>query len=818
MSEEIKENSKITVMNNIKKVGIEDTIKNSYLDYSMSVIVSRALPDARDGLKPVHRRILFSMDELGLNSKSQFRKCARIVGDVLGKYHPHGDSSVYGALVRLAQDFNMRYTLVQGHGNFGSIDGDEAAAMRYTESKMAKITEEMLQDINKDTIDYTKNFDESLDEPTVLPAKLPNLLVNGSTGIAVGMATNIPPHNLKEVCNAICATIDNKEISSEELLQHIQGPDFPTGGIINGRQGILEAYTTGKGKLKIRGKVEVETEKNGRETIIITELPYQVNKARLVEKIAKLVREKKIDGIVDLRDESDREGMRIVIKLRKDTPSEIVINQLYKYTELQNTFGIIMLALVNNVPKILTLKELINVYINHRFEVITRRTQFDLQKAEARIHILNGFLKALDNIDEIIKIIKGAENADIAKEILETKFEFSEIQSKAILDMKLQKLTGLEREKIETEHSNLMTAIENFQKILSNENEVYKIIKTETNELKEKYSDERKTQIVDSIAEIDIEDLIKDEDCVVTITHKQYMKRVPLDTYKIQKRNGTGVTSAKITEEDFIQNIYKAKTLDKMLFFTSKGRVYSKKVYEIPEAGRNAKGKLINNIIELAKNEKVAAIIPIRDFSEDKKIIFLTEKGQIARLNLTEFEKIFSNGKKAIKIRENDNLKFVQICEENQDKQIFIATKNGFATRFKANLIRNTSRNAIGVKGIYLKDNDEIVSLEIVNDNDKILTVTENGFGKQINVNKYRETSRNKKGVINAKTDSKIGKVIGSVKLSQNSDIMLISTTSKLIRINSNEIREVQNRGAKGIKLMKLENNEKISDLVVIHN
>lgn len=818
MSEEIKENSKITVMNNIKKVGIEDTIKNSYLDYSMSVIVSRALPDARDGLKPVHRRILFSMDELGLNSKSQFRKCARIVGDVLGKYHPHGDSSVYGALVRLAQDFNMRYTLVQGHGNFGSIDGDEAAAMRYTESKMAKITEEMLQDINKDTIDYTKNFDESLDEPTVLPAKLPNLLVNGSTGIAVGMATNIPPHNLKEVCNAICATIDNKEISSEELLQHIQGPDFPTGGIINGRQGILEAYTTGKGKLKIRGKVEVETEKNGRETIIITELPYQVNKARLVEKIAKLVREKKIDGIVDLRDESDREGMRIVIKLRKDTPSEIVINQLYKYTELQNTFGIIMLALVNNVPKILTLKELINVYINHRFEVITRRTQFDLQKAEARIHILNGFLKALDNIDEIIKIIKGAENADIAKEILETKFEFSEIQSKAILDMKLQKLTGLEREKIETEHSNLMTAIENFKKILSNENEVYKIIKTETNELKEKYSDERKTQIVDSIAEIDIEDLIKDEDCVVTITHKQYMKRVPLDTYKIQKRNGTGVTSAKITEEDFIQNIYKAKTLDKMLFFTSKGRVYSKKVYEIPEAGRNAKGKLINNIIELAKNEKVAAIIPIRDFSEDKKIIFLTEKGQIARLNLTEFEKIFSNGKKAIKIRENDNLKFVQICEENQDKQIFIATKNGFATRFKANLIRNTSRNAIGVKGIYLKDNDEIVSLEIVNDNDKILTVTENGFGKQINVNKYRETSRNKKGVINAKTDSKIGKVIGSVKLSQNSDIMLISTTSKLIRINSNEIREVQNRGAKGIKLMKLENNEKISDLVVIHN
>lgn len=817
MSEEIKENSKITVMNNIKKVGIEDTIKNSYLDYSMSVIVSRALPDARDGLKPVHRRILFSMDELGLNSKSQFRKCARIVGDVLGKYHPHGDSSVYGALVRLAQDFNMRYTLVQGHGNFGSIDGDEAAAMRYTESKMAKITEEMLQDINKDTIDYTKNFDESLDEPTVLPAKLPNLLVNGSTGIAVGMATNIPPHNLKEVCNAICATIDNKEISSEELLQHIQGPDFPTGGIINGRQGILEAYTTGKGKLKIRGKVEVETEKNGRETIIITELPYQVNKARLVEKIAKLVREKKIDGIVDLRDESDREGMRIVIKLRKDTPSEIVINQLYKYTELQSTFGIIMLALVNNVPKILTLKELINVYINHRFEVITRRTRFDLQKAEAKIHILNGFLKALDNIDEIIKIIKSAENADIAKEILETKFEFSEIQSKAILDMKLQKLTGLEREKIETEHSNLMTAIENFKKILSNENEVYKIIKTETNELKEKYSDERKTQIVDSIAEIDIEDLIKDEDCVVTITHKQYMKRVPLDTYKIQKRNGTGVTSAKITEEDFIQNIYKAKTLDKMLFFTSKGRVYSKKVYEIPEAGRNAKGKLINNIIELAKDEKVAAIIPIRDFSEDKKIIFLTEKGQIARLNLNEFEKIFSNGKKAIKIRENDNLKFVQICEENQDKQIFIATKNGFATRFKANLIRNTSRNAIGVKGIKLKDNDEIVSLEIVNNNDKILTVTENGFGKQINVNKYRETSRNKKGVINAKTDSKIGKVIGSVKLSQNSDIMLISTTSKLIRINSNEIREVKNRGAKGIKLMKLENNEKISVLVVIH-
>ena len=589
-NENISEETKTTEIKNIKDVYIEDEIKSAYLDYSMSVIVSRALPDARDGLKPVHRRILYAMDEMGLSSKAPFKKSARVVGDVLGKYHPHGDSSIYGAMVRLAQDFNMRYPLVDGHGNFGSVDGDEPAAVRYTESRMEKITEELLEDINKETIDYRKNFDESLDEPTVLPAKLPNLLINGANGIAVGMATNIPPHNLSEVADGIIALINNPDIEIEELMENIKGPDFPTGGIINGKKGIYEAYTTGKGIIKVRGQVEIEKTKTGREYIIITEIPYQVNKARLVERIANLVREKKLDGIVDLRDESDRTGMRIVIKLRKDVPAEIMTNMLYKYTDLQTSFGIIMLALVNNAPKILNLKQVLEVYLKHRFEVITRRTEYDLRKAEARIHLLEGFLKALENIDKVIQSIKASENSEKAKTVLMEQFGFTEAQTKAILDMKLQRLTGLEREKIETEHKELIIQIARYKEILSDPSEIYKIIKKEVSELKKNFGDDRKTIISDEIAEIGIEDLIKDEESILSLTHKGYMKRVPADTYRTQKRKGVGVNATQITEDDFVIKIYNARNHDTLLFFTSLGRVYSKKVYEIPQAGKNAKG------------------------------------------------------------------------------------------------------------------------------------------------------------------------------------------------------------------------------------
>ena len=1236
------EETKTTEIKNIKDVYIEDEIKSAYLDYSMSVIVSRALPDARDGLKPVHRRILYAMDEMGMTSRSPFKKSARIVGDVLGKYHPHGDSSVYGALVRLAQDFNMRYQLIDGHGNFGSVDGDEAAAMRYcvsrktlvntdkgiipiakitknetelntdnkidikvnsmnnkvntskvlfnsgihkiyevkteagfsvkatsnhplltltidenkkplfvwktvenlkkgdytvintspnqlnsnidlieeweaeflgalvsegyissidnqnsyyrigfsntdgqmakvfetglkkylekvkssskitvnikeveeiythskdlydylvnerqfyfgskkkeipnvvlqsswniqniflkylyegdggisnseksitytsqsikllqqiqivlankgifsyigscpdkrtekpcyklyikekynvkrfveligfvserkqnslkeliewyeehdtgismknyipfiteyirgkyksqflekhnfdrynkykknkkkikeiiseedfklmenlcsrnysfqkitsieyageepvysikvdsdchsftangfinhnTEARMGKITEELLEDINKDTIDYRKNFDESLDEPTVLPAKLPNLLINGATGIAVGMATNIPPHNLSEVADGIIALINNPDIEIEELMENIKGPDFPTGGIINGRKGIYEAYTTGKGIIKVRGQVEIEKTKTGREYIIITELPYQVNKARLVERIANLVREKKLDGIVDLRDESDRTGMRIVIKLRKDVPAEIMTNMLYKYTDLQTSFGIIMLALVNNAPKVLNLKQVLEVYLKHRFEVITRRTEYDLKKAEAKIHLLEGFLKALENIDKVIQSIKASENSEKAKTVLMEQFGFTEAQTKAILDMKLQRLTGLEREKIETEHKELIIQIARYKEILSDPSEIYKIIKKEVSELKKNFGDDRKTIISDEIAEIGIEDLIKDEESILSLTHKGYMKRVPADTYRTQKRKGVGVNATQITEDDFVIKIYNARNHDTLLFFTSLGRVYSKKVYEIPQAGKNAKGKLMENIIALSENEKITAMLPVSNFEENSKIMFLTKEGIISRVNLNEFKNIFSIGKRAIKIRENDELLFVKAYDGNEESQVFIATKNGIATRYNANLVRTSSRFASGVKGISLKENDEIVSMDIVMPEDIILTVTENAYGKRIAVSEYRQTGRGNVGVINAKPDTDTGKVIRSFKVLEDDEIALISNVGKIIKIKSTAVNIVKGRASKGIKLMKLEENEKIADLVKI--
>ena len=1241
-NELLENGTQATEMKNIEKVYIEDEIKSSYLDYSMSVIVSRALPDARDGLKPVHRRILYAMDEMGMTSKSPFKKSARIVGDVLGKYHPHGDSSVYGALVRLAQDFNMRYQLIDGHGNFGSVDGDEAAAMRYcvsketlintnkgvisigklngtetelntdneidikvnsmnnkvntskvlfnsgihkiyevkteagfsvkatsnhpllilttdenkkpvyvwktvknlkegdyavintspnqlnsnidlieeweaeflgalvsegyissidnqhpyyrvgfsnldkkmsevfktglkkylervkssskitvnikeveeiythskdlydylinerqfyfgsdkkeipnvvlqsswniqniflkylyegdggisnpeksitytsqsvkllkqiqivlankgifsyigtcpdkrnkkpcyklyikekynikrfveligfvserkqnslkelvewyekhdtgvsmknyvpfiteyirgkykskflekhnfdrynkyqenreeikeivskedfklmedlcsrnysfqkitsieyagkepvysikvesdchsftangfinhnTEARMGKITEELLEDINKDTIDYRKNFDETLDEPTVLPAKLPNLLLNGSNGIAVGMATNIPPHNLAELSKAIITTIDKPEITSEQLMKYIPGPDFPTGGIINGRKGIHNAYTTGRGKIKVRGKVEIEKTKTGREYIIITELPYQVNKARLVEKIAMLVREKKLDGIVDLRDESDREGIRVVIKLKKDVPAELMVNMLYKYTELQSTFGIIMLALVNNVPKVLNLKEIIEIYLKHRFEIVTRRTEFELRKAKNRQHILEGFLKALDNINEVIQLIRGSKSSETARASLQEKFEFSELQAKAILDMKLQRLTGLEREKLEDEYSEILKNIEYYELLLSDEKEIYKVIRSEVKELKSKYKDERRTEIIDEQLEIGLEDLIKDEESIISVTHKGYMKRVPADTYKTQNRKGVGVNAAQITEDDFIESMYNARNHDTILFFTTLGRVYAKKVYEIPQAGRNARGKLIENIIKLSKGEKISSMMPVRDFDENSKIMFLTKKGIISRVNLDNFKNVLSNGKKAIKIRKDDSLLFAKSYDGSEESQVFIATYNGIATRFSADLVRTSTTYSSGVKGISLKDGDKIVSLEIVKPEDIILTVSENGYGKRIAVEEYRETSRGNIGVTNAKTDEETGNVLGSFKVDENDEVALISNVGKIIKIKASDVNIFKGRGTKGIKLMKLEKNEKIADAVKI--
>jgi DNA gyrase, A subunit len=1239
-NELLENGTQATEMKNIEKVYIEDEIKSSYLDYSMSVIVSRALPDARDGLKPVHRRILYAMDEMGLSSKAPFKKSARVVGDVLGKYHPHGDSSIYGAMVRLAQDFNMRYPLVDGHGNFGSVDGDEPAALRYcvsketlvntdkglipiakitknetelntdneinikvnsmndkvntskvlfnsgihkiyevkteagfsikatsnhplltltidenkkpvyvwktvenlkegdytvintspnqlnlsidlieeweaeflgalvsegsitklespsyfvglgnsdqkiievfekglkkylerigsnskiqksireiirlscnskdlynyliderqfyygsnkkeipnvvlqsswniqniflkylyegdggisnpeksiiynsqsikllqqiqivlankgifsyigtcpdkrnekpcyklyikekynvkrfaeligfvsekkhnslkelikwyekhdtgvsmknyvpfiteyirgkyksqflekhnfdrynkyeknrkeikkivseedfklmedlcsrnysfqkitsieyagkepvysikvesdchsftangfinhnTEARMGKITEELLEDINKDTIDYRKNFDETLDEPTVLPAKLPNLLLNGSNGIAVGMATNIPPHNLAELSKAIITTIDKPEITSEQLMKYIPGPDFPTGGIINGRKGIHDAYTTGRGKIKVRGKVEIEKTKTGREYIIITELPYQVNKARLVEKIAMLVREKKLDGIVDLRDESDREGIRVVIKLRKDVPSELMTNMLYKYTELQSTFGIIMLALVNNVPKVLNLKEIIEIYLKHRFEIVTRRTEFELRKAKNRQHILEGFLKALDNISEVIQLIRGSKSSETARASLQEKFEFSELQARAILDMKLQRLTGLEREKLEDEYSEILKNIEYYELLLSDEKEIYKVIRSEVKELKSKYKDERRTEIIDEQLEIGLEDLIKDEESIISVTHKGYMKRVPADTYKTQNRKGVGVNAAQITEDDFIESMYNARNHDTILFFTTLGRVYAKKVYEIPQAGRNARGKLIENIIKLSEGEKISSMMPVREFDENSKIMFLTDKGIISRVNLDNFKNVLSNGKKAIKIRKDDSLLFAKSYDGSEESQAFIATYNGIATRFSADLVRTSTTYSSGVKGISLKDGDKIVSLEIVKPEDIILTVSENGYGKRIAVEEYRETSRGNIGVTNAKTDEETGNVLGSFKVDENDEVALISNVGKIIKIKASDVNIFKGRGTKGIKLMKLEKNEKIADAVKI--
>lgn len=805
-------------MSNIIDKYVEEEMKQCYLDYSMSVIVSRAIPDVRDGLKPVHRRILYAMNELGMTHDKPFKKCARIVGEVLGKYHPHGDSAVYGAMVRMAQDFNYRYEFVEGHGNFGSIDGDGAAAMRYTEARMAKITDEILADIDKDTIDFRKNFDDSLDEPVVLPAKIPSLLLNGTVGIAVGMATNIPPHNLGELVDGTLALIDNRNITSQELIEYIPGPDFPTGGIINGRKGIQDAYTKGRGKIQVRAKIKVEDASNGKQALIVNEIPYQVNKAALIERIALLVKEKKLTGISDLRDESDRDGIRIVIELKKGEEPEIVLNKLYKYTDLQTSFGVIMLALVNNVPKVLSLKEVLEEYVKHRFEVITRRTRFELDKAEKRDHILQGFRIALENIDRIISLIKNSKDSTTAKDLLIEKYAFSEIQARSIMDMKLQRLTGLEREKIEQEFQELETKIKEFKEILADDQKIYDIMKQELVEVKEKYNDDRRTLIEDERKDIDVEDLIKDEKVILTITNKGYVKRIGIDNYKAQKRGGRGVSSQNTIEDDFVSDMFVMLNLDTVLIFTDKGRVYKMKAYEVPETSKQSRGKLISNIINFQEDEKPAFIIKVREFTDNKEVIFVTKDGTIKKTNLMEYANINSNGKIAINFRDGDALVFAGLIRRESD-QLFIATKLGYSVRMDLNEVRSISRTAIGVKGITLRPGDSVVSALLITDpeNETILTVTSNGFGKRTRVIEYTTQKRGGMGIINFKLTPKTGDIIGVKPVIEDEEIIAINSQGVVIRTSVDSIA-VHGRATSGVTIMKTDDNSKVVAVVKIKN
>lgn len=794
---------------------LEEEMHDSYLDYSMSVIVSRALPDVRDGLKPVHRRVLYAMNEMGMTHDKPHKKSARIVGEVLGKYHPHGDTAVYYTMVRMAQDFNYRYMLVDGHGNFGSIDGDGAAAMRYTEARMTKITEELLVDIDKNTIDYRKNFDDSLDEPIVLPSKLPNLLLNGSEGIAVGMATKIPPHNLGELCNGILALIDNRDISIEELITHIPGPDFPTSGIIYGKKGIYDAYKTGRGRIRVSGKLGVEEIRKGKDAIVITELPYQVNKARLIERIAELVKEKKISGITDLRDESDRNGIRVVVELKRGEEPDLIINNLYKHTDLQNTFGVIMLALVNNVPKVLNLKEILEHYLEHRFEVVTRRTQFDLDKAEKRAHVLEGFRIALDNIDSIIEKIRACKDANEAKETLIATWDFSEAQARAILDMRLQRLTGLEREKIDNEYNELVKLVSELKAILENPDKVYEVIKEEVTEIRDKYGDKRRTQIEEDKNDINIEDLIKDEKVIVTLTNKGYVKRMALKQYKAQKRGGKGISTQNTVEDDFVESMYTASSLETLMIFTDKGKVYSLKVYEIPESGKQARGKLIENLINLSKDEKVQRIIRINNFTEEEEVFFLTKHGKAKLTNLSLFKNLNKSGIIAIKLDENDDLIFVGLISD-KNSQVFVATKAGYAIRFPNDNIRSMGRNTAGVKAITLRSNDEVVSGVIINNEElDILTITEKGYGKRTKVEDYPFQTRGGKGVINIKVSPKIGNVVEIRCVEMDEELMAITSEGIIIRTPIETISQI-GRNTQGVKVMRVSNQEKVVSIVCV--
>ena len=790
----------------IINVDIEKDMKKSYIDYAMSVIVARALPDVRDGLKPVHRRILYAMSDLGMTPDKPFRKSAYIVGEVLGKYHPHGDASVYDALVRMAQTFSLRYPMVNGHGNFGSVDGDAPAAMRYTEAKMPKIAVEMLADLEKNTVDFIPNDDEKLQEPKVLPSRIPNLLVNGSQGIAVGMATNVPPHNLTEVVNAAIKLIDEDNVSDEELLTLVKGPDFPTGGIIVGKDGIKNAYLTGRGKITVRAKTEIEEYGNGRYRIIVTELPYMVNKARLIENIADLVKDKRVEGISDLRDESDREGMRIVIELKREANAKIVLNQLLKFTQMQDTFGAIMLALVDGKPQILTLRQMLECFINHRKEVILRRTQFELDKALARAHILEGLKIALDFIDEVIAIIRAA--YDDAAERLMKRFKLSEIQANAILDMRLKTLSGLQREKIEEEYDQLMKQIERYRAILGSERLVFDIIKEDLIEIKNKYGDERRTTFMAAEGEFDAEDLIKDEDVVVAMTHYGYIKRMAIDTYRAQRRGGRGITGMQTKAEDFVEQLFISSTHNTIMFFTNKGKVYRLKCYEVPEAGRTAKGTAIVNLLQLDGDERVTAVIPIKVFAEGQYLLMATKKGIIKKTNLMEYNNSRKSGLQAIALKDDDELIDVRLTDG--ERNVVMVTHEGMAITFADSDVRAVGRVSQGVIGIRVDDDDYVVGMEpIYDEKGYLLAITENGFGKRTELEEYRVQIRAGKGVITYKVTPKTGKVVGIKIVNDDDDVMLITDTGILIRLDVKDV-SVLGRSTQGVTLMRSNDGGKV--------
>jgi len=788
-------------------VNIEEEMKKSYLDYAMSVIVGRALPDVRDGLKPVHRRILYAMHELAITPDKPHKKSARVVGEVLGKYHPHGDAAVYDTIVRMAQDFAIRYPLIDGHGNFGSVDGDSAAAMRYTEVRLSKIAMELLAGIDKETVDFIPNFDESLEEPQVLPARFPNLLVNGSAGIAVGMATNIPPHNLGEVIDGLVLLIDKPEATIKELMQVIKGPDFPTGGLILGRDGIRAAYEKGRGAVKIRAKTQIERLKNGKSQIIVTEIPYQVNKARMIERIAELVREKKLDGITDLRDESDRNGIRIVIEMRRDVDPRIILNRLYKHTQMQESFGIIMLALVDGTPMILNLKEMLSHYLEHQKEIVTRRTRYELKKAEARAHILEGLRIALDHLDAVIALIRGSRTVDEARSGLMEQFGLSREQAQAILDMRLQKLTGLEREKIDEEYRELIARIEYLTSILASEAMVYQIVRKELLEIKEKYADPRRTKITSAQGEMELEDLIPREDVVITITHAGYIKRMPVSTYRSQNRGGRGMVGLTPREDDFVEHLFIATTHHHILFFTNRGLVYRLKVYDVPEGGRQARGTALVNLIGLAPGEKITAVIPVQDFSQDGYLIMATRQGLVKKTDLAEFENIRRNGLIAITLEEGDDLIDVRLTRG--DQEVILGTRLGKAIRFPEDDVRSMGRTARGVKAITLEEDDAVIGMEKVQADADLLVVTKNGFGKRTPIEEYRLQKRGGKGIKNIRLTRRTGEVVGIKVVKPGNELMLVTTQGIMIRLKVDDISK-RGRDTQGVTLMRMNEGDEL--------
>lgn len=800
----------MTIASKIWPVNIEDEMKESYLSYSMSVIIGRALPDARDGLKPVHRRILFGMHEAGNHWNRPYKKSARIVGDVMGKYHPHGDAAIYDSLVRMAQDFSMRYPLVDGQGNFGSIDGDPPAAMRYTEVRLARIASEMLDDLDKETVDFVPNYDGGAVEPIVLPSKIPNLLLNGASGIAVGMSTNIPPHNLGELIDAVVAQIRKPDITLNDLMRYLPGPDFPTNGFICGREPIREAYRTGRGIIRVRARAVIERQKKGdRELIIVSEIPYQVNKAKLIERVAELVKDEKVKGISDIRDESDRDGIRVVIEVKRGENAEVILNQLYKHTPMDTSFGIIMLALVKNQPKVLPLKDLIAQFIEHRKEVVTRRTQFDLRKAEERLHLLDGLKIALDHLDEVIGLIRKSQSPAEAKEGLITRLKLSENQAQAILEMRLQRLTALEREKILEERKDLIKTVKELKEILGSDQLILNIIMDELLDIKKRYGDERRTEILESVEEISLEDLIADEDMVVTITHEGYIKNTPLSVYRSQRRGGKGKTGMSTKETDFIETIFVASTHSYVLFFTNLGRCYWLKVHEVPEAGPTGKGKAIVNLLNLSSSEKLAAVLPVREFKEDKYIVMSTKQGIVKKTELMAYSNPRAGGIIAVNVREEDELIGAKIT--GGDNEILLTTRYGQAIRFNEEQVRGMGRGATGVIGIRLEKGDGVVSLETIeNQNAQVLTVTQMGYGKRTSISEYRLTRRGGKGVITIKTTEKNGRVVGAFQVSDLMDVILITTHGKIIRMNASEI-SVYGRGTQGLRLIELEPGERVA-------